>query len=97
MPFRLVFTPEAEAQLTALEQAFPKKYKKVRKTLGHLEKDPSHPGLQAHKYDSVPGPNGEPLWEAYVENDTPAALRVFYSYGPGRNIMTINAILSHPR
>jgi hypothetical protein len=34
--------------------------------------------------------------EAYVENKTPAAFRVFWCYGPNRDELTILAITPHP-
>ncbi len=55
-----------------------------------------HPSLNTHKYESISGPNNESVFEAYVENKTPAAFRVFWYYGPNRNELTIIAILPHP-
>ena len=42
------------------------------------------------------GPNNEEVFEAYVENKTPAAFRVFWYYGPGQGVITILAITPHP-
>jgi hypothetical protein len=96
MPFSLIFSAEAKEQLESLERSDKKKYKKVQKTLGLLETNPAHPGLHAHKYESLWGPNGERVWEAYVENKTPAAFRVFYFYGPARTTITVLTISPHP-
>ncbi len=46
-----------------------------------------------HKYSSFTGPLGEEIFEAYAENKTPAAYRIFWYYGPGKNNITIIAIL----
>ncbi len=54
-----------------------KRLKAVRKTLGYLEINPRHPSLNTHKYSSFKGPNGEEIFEAYAENNTPAAYRIF--------------------
>jgi len=41
------------------------------------------------------GPGGEDVFEAYVEQDTPAAYRVFWYYGPARGNITILSITPH--
>jgi hypothetical protein len=94
--FRLEYQPEAEETLANLQQTDPKKYKKVLKTLGLMQTNLRHSGLKTHKYDSLSGPDEEELFEAYVENKTPAAFRVFWYYGPGKNVITILAITPHP-
>jgi len=94
--FRLEYQPEAEETLVNLQQTDPKKYKKVLKTLGLMQTNLRHSGLKTHKYDSLSGPDEEEVFEAYVENKTPAAFRVFWYYGPGKNVITILAITPHP-
>jgi hypothetical protein len=94
--FKLKFTTEAKNALTNLQTADPKKYKKVLKTLGLMEFNLRHPSLNTHKYDSISGPNDEEVFEAYVENKTPAAFRVFWYYGPNRDELTILTITPHP-
>jgi len=80
-----------------LEKRDPKKATKVKTTLGKIEKDPHYPSLQSHKYESMQGPNGEDVWESYVENKTPAAFRVFWCHKKGaRGVITIVAITRHP-
>ena len=96
MEFDLVFQPQAEATLIKLEQIDQKKYKKVRKALWLMETNMRHPSLNTHKYHSLSGPEGEELFEAYVENDTPGAYRVFWYYGPDQQMITILAIIPHP-
>ena len=96
MQFRLQFSTEAQEALGNLEQTDLKKHRKVLKTLGLMETNLRHPSLKTHKYESLSGPNGEEIFEAYVENKTPAAFRVFWYYGPGREVLTILAITPHP-
>lgn len=96
MKFKLRFTPEAKNALTSLSKTDSKKHKKVLKTLGLMEVNLRHPSLNTHKYNSISGPNGEEVFEAYVENKTPAAFRVFWYYGPNRDELTILAITPHP-
>ena len=52
--------------------------------------------LQTHAYDSIVGPNGKKVWEAYVENKTPAAFRVLWCYGPGDKEITVLSVTAHP-
>jgi len=54
------------------------------------------PTLNTHKYESLSGPNGEEIFEAYAENKTPGAFRVFWYYEPEQGVITILAITSHP-
>lgn len=96
--FQLKFTREAESQLGELESnpSLLKRFKSVRKALGYLQTNPRHPGLNTHKYSSLAGQNGEEIFEAYAENNTPAAYRIFWHYGPGKKYITIVAITAHP-
>ena len=77
--------------------------KQVRKTLGLLEINLRHPSLNSHKFSSMQGASGEEVFEAYAQNNTPGAYRVFWHYGPdeivnGKRvaILTILAISPHP-
>ena len=72
--------------------------KQVEKTLELLEKNPKPPGLQSHQYDGIANPfePGKSVWEAYVQNRTPAAYRIFWCYGPDPGQLTILAITAHP-
>lgn len=101
----LLFTPVARHALEALGKDAQRKglLKQVEKTLGLLEVDLRHPSLRTHKFRSLAGPNGEEVFEAYVQNETPGAYRVFFFYGPDRvvgkkriPVLTIVAITPHP-
>jgi hypothetical protein len=94
--FKLKFTPEAKKSLNSIEKTDPKKHKKVLKTLGLMEINLRHPSLNSHKYNSISGLNGQEVFEAYVENKTPGAFRVFWYYGPNHDELTILAITPHP-
>jgi hypothetical protein len=102
---KIRFTPTADAQLKALESAPSKAalLAQVRKGLGYLEVDPRHPGLHTHEFTSLTGASGEKLFEAYAQNNTPGAYRIFWHYGPdefkGKKripVITVVAITSHP-
>jgi len=96
--FSLSYTPTADTQLDALEKdkGLAKRCKAVKKTLGFMETNLKHPGLNTHKYDSLIGARGEDVFEAYAENNTPAAYRIFWHYGPKKGQITIVAITDHP-
>ena len=101
----LRLTPAAQETLRELERSPHREnlLKQVRKTLWLLEANPRHPSLQTHKLRSLHGPNGEEVFEAYVQNQTSGAYRVFFYYGPDRlegkrriPVLTIVAITPHP-
>lgn len=98
MTFELLFTDQASANLDSLEAdaSLAKRLKAVRKALALLETNPRHPGLNTHKFSSLKGPGGEEVFEAYAENKTPAAWRIFWCYGPDEKQITILAITPHP-
>ena len=96
--FEVYWTAEASANYSSLKDnpAHLKPYKAVRKSTQLLVADPRHPGLQTHEYRSVKGPAGEKIFEAYAEQGTPAAYRIFWYYGPSKGMITIVAIPPHP-
>ncbi len=105
MQRKIKFTPTADGQYTALKNAPSKAaiFEQVRKALGYLEIDPHHPSLNTHEFTSLTGANGEKVFEAYAQNNTPGAYRIFWHYGPDetrgkkRNpVLTIVAITRHP-
>lgn len=98
MSFKLQFTDQADNDLDKLEKTphLAKRLKSVRKALGFLETNPKHQSLQTHKYSSLQGPDSEDVFEAYAENNTPGAYRIFWYYGPNKKEITIVAITPHP-
>ena len=96
--FDLEWTDEANETYNLLkaDASQKKRYKAVRKAIKLLARNPRHPSLQTHEFTSLRGPNGEKVFEAYAEQETPAAYRVFWYYGPSRSIITIFAITPHP-
>jgi hypothetical protein len=95
--FSLLFSETAAGQLDQLQRdrGLAKRLKAVRKTLARLETDPRHPGLQSHEFRSLSSVQGVKVFESYAEQDTPAAYRVFWHYGPRKGQVTIIAITSH--
>lgn len=105
MQRKIKFTPTADGQYSDLKNASSKAgvFEQVCKALGYLEINPHHPSLNTHEFTSLTGANGEKVFEAYAQNNTPGAYRIFWHYGPdeteGRKripVITVVAITPHP-
>ena len=96
MQFKIQFTTIALDTLAELAESDPKKHRKVLKTLALMQINLRHPGLKTHKYNELSGPTQEDVFEAYVENKTPSAFRIFWYYGPQNETITILSIRPHP-
>ena len=96
--FEIFLTDKARNQLQKLkaDKGLNKRYNAVRKTIKLLSLDPRYKSLKTHEFSSLKGPSGEKIFEAYSEQSTLAAYRVFWCYGPGKNQITIVAITPHP-
>ena len=96
--FELEWTDEAKDtyRLLKADASLEKRYQAVKKALNFLAADPRHPSLQTHEFVSLKGPNGEKVFEAYAEQNTPAAYRIFWYYGLSKGIITVFAITPHP-
>jgi hypothetical protein len=97
--FELKWTDEAKAIYNLLKANPSEKirYNSVRKTLQYLGKNPRHNSLQTHPFLSLEGPNGEKVFEAYAQQKTPAAYRVFWYYGSKRGTIIVLTITAHPK
>jgi hypothetical protein len=102
---KIKFTPTADRQYAALETvpSSAALFEQVRKAIGYLEIDPSHPSLHTHEFTSLTGANGEKVFEAYIPNKTPGAYRIFWQCGPDESkgkkrvpVISILAITRHP-
>jgi len=73
-------------------------FKQVEKCVRLLLNNPKHPGLNTHEFDSIENPfdpRGK-VFEAYVQNRTPGAYRLFWCYGPAKGEITLIAMTPHP-
>ncbi len=95
---KLLFTKTAHQNLEALQKDSGKKkvLKAVLKTLAFMETNLRHPSLNAHEFKSLKGPSGEKVFEAYAQQKTSGAYRIFWYYGPEKNTISIIAIIPHP-
>lgn len=96
--FRLRWTDEAKANFESLKSraSQEKRYKAVKKALRFLAANPQHNSLETHEFTSLKGLNGEKVWVAYAQQNTPAAYRIFWYCGPYKGMITILAITPHP-
>jgi hypothetical protein len=106
MNHKLRFSTTADEQLKELEHnpALKGVLKQVRKTLGYLETNLRSKSLQTHEYKSLTRYYGQKVFEAYAQQNTSGAYRVFWHYGPDETgkdkkripAITILAIVPHP-
>ena len=96
--FEIFLTDEAKNQLERLkkDRGLEKRYNAVKKAIRFLSQNPRHKSLRTHEFTSLIGPKGEKIFEAYAEQSTPAAYRLFWYYGPYKDQITIIAITPHP-
>jgi len=96
----LVFARRAQEELGRLEISSRHSglVKQVKKTIGFLQTNPRHPSLQTHVFHSLEHPYSprEKFFEAYIQQHTPAAYRLFWCYGPQQRQITILAITPYP-
>lgn len=98
MIFQINLTDKAKAQISALkkDKGLLKRFKAVREALKKLQLDSRHPGLQTHEFHSLKGPDNEKVFEAYAEQKTSAAYRIFFYYGPEKGTITVFSVERHP-
>ena len=88
-----ITTRKLVSKLDKDEESF---FKKLVKTLRFLGQNPRHPGLESHEIDDLTRKRGIKIFQSYLENNTPAAGRLFWAYGPEKGDITILAIEPHP-
>ena len=86
----------ARKQQGKLDRDEEKFFKKLVKTLGLLSENPRHNSLASHEIDALTAKYGIKIFQSYLENNTPAAGRIFWAYGPEKQDITVLAIEPHP-
>ena len=96
--FEIILTERARKHWDRLkaDTGLEKQLRAVRKTFRFLSESARHPSPRTHEFTSLKGPQGEKVFEAYAEQSTAAAYRVFWYYGPEVNQITVIAITPHP-
>jgi hypothetical protein len=56
-------------------------YRKIRKALQHLKKNPGHPGLRSHEITVLTEKYGVCIWESHLENKRSGARHRSWIYG----------------
>jgi len=95
--FTLKYSTEAYEQYKSLEKnkALARKFKAVTKALKLLRDNPRHPSLNTHEYTGYTKEFGVKVYEAYAENNTPRAYRIFWFYGD-KDTINVLRITPHP-
>ena len=70
--------------------------RKLAKAVTHLAANPFHPGLASHEITDLTARYGQKVFQSYLENQTPAAARLFWVYGPRRQQITVIGLEPHP-
>lgn len=86
-------TRKLDEKLDKEEEKF---FKKLVKALNYLQENPRHNSLASHEIDDLTRKFGLKIFQSYLENNTPAAGRIFWAYGPDKGDITILAIEPHP-
>jgi hypothetical protein len=90
------------AKADRLDKEEIKLWKKLVKVVLLLSSNPRYNSLQSHEIDDLTRRYGKiigkpcKVWQSYLENNTPAAGRLFWVYGPGKSEITIIGFEPHP-
>ncbi len=69
---------------------------KLAKAVRHLGTNPFHSGLQSHEIGDLTNRYGRKVFQSYLENHTPGAGRLFWTYGPDPRQITVLGLEPHP-
>jgi hypothetical protein len=88
-----ISTRNQQGKLDKNEEKF---FKRLVKSLGFLSTNPKHNSLASHEIDELTRKHGIKIFQSYLENNKPAAGRIFWAYGPQRGEITVLALEPHP-
>ena len=71
-------------------------YMKWGSALKKLSADPMYPSLHTHEIEPLSRRYGMKVWQAYLENKTSKARRMYWVYGPDQKDITIIGLEPHP-
>jgi hypothetical protein len=106
MKFRILFgVPEMQelwerlsvgAEKEILDEGDMQLFKRLSKAVALLEVNPKYPGLHSHAIEPLSRRYGMKVWQSYLQNNTPAAGRIFWVYAPEQAKITIIGLEPHP-
>ena len=97
--FKIDIEPGARESLAKLkkDKSQEKRFKAVKKALRLLKDNPRHPSLHTHQWKGETCDDGAKIWEAYAENRTPSAYRIFFRYhATESDKIVVLAVTPHP-
>ena len=94
MAFSLEVSSEAESQISEIMNTKSKVglQKQLKKAFKLLQNNPRHPGLHSHLLGEC---DGMKIWTSYVQNKTPQAYRILWTYGEVKNTIFILQVIPH--
>ncbi len=97
MQFKLQMTLEAKGQLSIIMTDDSKAglQKQIKKCFKLLSENPRHPSLNSHPLVGSEGSTGLKIWTSYIQNKTPAAHRVLWSYSKTKKEIIVLQIIPH--
>lgn len=97
MLLKLTITLEAKAQIQAIMDNSAKTglQKQLKKAFGFLSANPKHPGLNSHPLAGAEKALGVKVWTSYVQNRTPQAHRILWTYGKKKDEIVVLYVIPH--
>lgn len=95
--FTLAMTPEAEKQIETImnDRSRYGLQKQIKKAFGFLSENPRHPSLHSHLLENSEKIYGVKVWTSYVQNNTPQAHRILWTYGQKQSEIIILNVIPH--
>jgi hypothetical protein len=92
---KMLYANSAIKRLTKISKKDPKTFKRLKKALEQIEKDPKYSGLQTHEFRQKTGPNNEKILRS-VTGYSGAAWRIhWYMPKDMTNTIMILEIIPH--
>ena len=94
MSYELRMTPEAEKQISLImnDKSRTGLQRQLKKALGNLRRDPRYPALHSHLLSGSEEAMGIKIWTSYVQNNTPQAHRILWTYGKKEQIVVLGVV-----
>jgi len=94
MAFSLEISSRAEEQIQKIMENKSRKglQKQLKKAFRLLRDNPRHPGLNSHLIGEC---DGMKVWTSYVQNRTPQAHRILWTYGEAKEVIYILQVIPH--